>query len=62
MTTYRDGELVEVQQLPTGPGDNYILWTHPGDGEVWIATAHGLSRGIASRSGAASAANPEETP
>jgi ligand-binding sensor domain-containing protein len=47
VTVYRDGELIEERHLPTGPGDNYVLWTHPEEDQVWIATAHGLSRGIA---------------
>jgi ligand-binding sensor domain-containing protein len=62
VTVHRDGELVEVRRLPTGPGDNYILWTQPGDGEVWIATAHGLSRGISSAGSTESAENPKEEP
>jgi ligand-binding sensor domain-containing protein len=49
VTVYRDGELVEEYRLPTGPGDNYVLWTHPDEDEVWIATASGLSRGVARR-------------
>lgn len=47
VTVYRDGELIEERHLPTGPGDNYVLWTDPDEEQVWIATAHGLSRGIA---------------
>jgi ligand-binding sensor domain-containing protein len=47
VTVYRDGELVETRHLATGPGDNYVLWTDPREDEVWIATASGLSRGIA---------------
>ncbi len=48
VTVFRDGELVEERRLATCTGDDYVLWTQPGDGEVWIATAQGLSHGIAS--------------
>ena len=47
VTVHRDGELIDSYHLPTGPGDNYVLWTDPHEDEVWIATASGLSRGIA---------------
>ena len=47
VTVHRDGELIDSYHLPTGPGDNYVLWTQPNEDEVWIATASGLSRGIA---------------
>ncbi len=47
VTVHRDGELIEERRLPTAPGDNYVLWTHPEEDQVWIATASGLSRGIA---------------
>lgn len=60
MAVYREGELIEERRLATGPGDNYVLWTHPGDGEVWIATGHGLSRGIAAAAGPDQ--QQEETP
>jgi ligand-binding sensor domain-containing protein len=44
---HREGVEVERRLLDTAPGDNYILWTAPGDGEVWLATGRGLSRGWA---------------
>lgn len=44
---WRDGRLVERAALPTAPGDDYILGCQPGPKEVWLATGHGLSHGIA---------------
>ncbi len=62
VSVFRDGELIEVRRLPTSPADNYVLWTHPGEGEVWIATAHGLSRGIAGGEPVESRQNHKERP
>ncbi len=61
VTVYRNGELVESQHLSSGPGDNYVLWTHPGENEVWIATGHGLSRGVAATGPFGPEKNSEET-
>ena len=44
---HRGGRQTERRLLDTAPGDNYVLWTAPGDGEVWLATGRGLSRGWA---------------
>ena len=62
VSVYTGGELVEQRRLSTGPGDNYVLWTHPVEGEVWIATAHGLSRGIAAAAAEESAVINKERP
>jgi ligand-binding sensor domain-containing protein len=43
----RDGREVERRTLATAPGDDYVLWTQGGDDDVWIATGHGLSHGLA---------------
>ncbi len=43
----RPGAEVETTTLATAPGDDYVLWTHPRERDVWIATGHGLSHGIA---------------
>jgi ligand-binding sensor domain-containing protein len=61
VTVYRDGQLIEERRLPTAPGDNYVLWTHPGENEVWIATGHGLSRGLAAAEPFDPDNNKEET-
>jgi ligand-binding sensor domain-containing protein len=45
-TLYRNGEAIETVLLPTAPADNYVLWTHAGEDEVWLATGSGLSRGL----------------
>jgi len=43
----KGGEEQETRTLDTAPGDDYVLWTHPRENDVWIATGHGLSHGIA---------------
>lgn len=43
----RAGREEEVRTLATAPADGVVQWTHPRDGDVWIATARGLSRGVA---------------
>lgn len=40
------GKETSVETLATAPGDDSIAWTFPRDGDVWIATGHGLSHGI----------------
>jgi ligand-binding sensor domain-containing protein len=47
--TCTDGREVDRRTLATAPGDDYLLWTQPGESDVWIATGHGLSHGIAAR-------------
>jgi ligand-binding sensor domain-containing protein len=49
VTVWRDGSEVERSTLPTAPADNYVLWAQGGETDVWIATARGLSHGIADR-------------
>ena len=48
MLVYQDGVQTNRQILATAPADNYILWTAPGDREVWLATGKGLTRAVAS--------------
>lgn len=43
----RDGREVESAVLPTAPADDYVLGCLPLPTEVWLATGHGLSHGIA---------------
>jgi len=43
----RDGKEIERRTLATAPADDYVLWTQGGARDVWIATGHGLSHGIA---------------
>ncbi len=45
--TWKDGREVERHTLPTAPAHGYMLWAQAGDHDVWIATAKGLSHGIA---------------
>lgn len=40
------GREVSVATLATAPGDDSVAWTFPRDGDVWIATSRGLSRGV----------------
>lgn len=44
---WRGGQVVERARLDTAPADNYVLGSQPGPREVWLATGHGLSHGIA---------------
>jgi ligand-binding sensor domain-containing protein len=44
---YVDGEETERETLPTAHAHDYVLWAHGDDDEVWLATGHGLSHGIA---------------
>ena len=43
----RDGDEIERRTLATAPADNYVLWAQGGASDVWIATARGLSHGVA---------------
>ena len=42
------GEEQETRTLPTAPAHDYVLWVHPRERDVWIATGHGLSHGTVS--------------
>jgi ligand-binding sensor domain-containing protein len=46
VTTWRDGHEAGSTTLPTAPADNYLLWSQPTANGVWLATGHGLSRGV----------------
>jgi len=50
VTFTRSGKLVERRTLSTAPADNYVLWTLPGENDVWLATGNGLSHGTSSAS------------
>ncbi len=39
------GEPTETRTLATAPADDYVLWIHPRESDVWIATGHGLTHG-----------------
>jgi ABC-type branched-subunit amino acid transport system substrate-binding protein len=41
----RDGRT-SVRVLPAGPGDNFVLGVDAGEGEIWLATGKGVSRGV----------------
>jgi ligand-binding sensor domain-containing protein len=43
-----DGEERETTKLATAPADDYVLWVHPRERDVWIATGRGLSHGTVS--------------
>lgn len=43
---WRGGSEVDVRTLATAPADDVVQWTFPRDGDVWIATSRGLSRGV----------------
>ncbi|MHC5010670.1 MAG: ligand-binding sensor domain-containing protein [Planctomycetota bacterium] len=47
LTVWRNGEVVERRTLATAPAHDYVLWVQGGEDEVWLATAAGLSHGIA---------------
>ena len=47
VTIQRNGEEPETKTLDSGPADNYVLWSEPGDNDVWVATGKGLSHGYA---------------
>lgn len=42
-----DGRETSRRTLATAPADDYVLWTQGGLRDVWIATARGLSHGVA---------------
>jgi hypothetical protein len=48
--TVRDakGKVTEIP-VTTGPSHNYMLGIDFQDGDIWVATAHGLSHGILQR-------------
>jgi ligand-binding sensor domain-containing protein len=39
------GQEVERRRFATGLADDYVLWAHGGESEVWAATGRGLSHG-----------------
>lgn len=51
VTIQRDGEEPETKILDSAPADNYVLWSLPGEDDVWIATGRGLSHGRAAGDG-----------
>lgn len=45
---FDDGAPTE-RVFASAPASNVCMWTLPLDGEVWVATSHGLSRGFAAK-------------
>lgn len=47
VTRLEGGRVLERTLLSSAPADNYLLWSQPGPEDIWLATGHGLSRGVA---------------
>jgi ligand-binding sensor domain-containing protein len=51
LTLSREGRDAETHHMSTALPNDFVLGASVGDGEIWIATSHGLSRGIFARPG-----------
>lgn len=51
LIVYRDGVEIARRVLDSAPADNYVLWSAPVDGEVWLGTGRGLTRAWSSNPG-----------
>ncbi len=49
VTIARPGAPVETRRMSSALPDEFVLGISPGDGEVWLATSHGLARAVLAR-------------